>query len=325
MTKAIGRLVNLGIGKETSRGTAVSPTYWLLKTELDWQEKFEQAIDDVSVGVIADSVNAEIVKRWAEGSFGGSIKDRSFGLILLSLFGSVNSSLKSGESTVYDHTFSLLNSAQHPSLTLSIDDPWQDYQFALAMLESLEIKYERGKFINYTANFKSKKGVTASLTASYSQENSFRPQDFIFKIANNLSGLNGASAINIKSATLKFEKNLEIDDVLGSVDPADILNKQFSCSGSIEAVFEDETTFKNIALNDNARALRFDLINNAVTIGNSSNPRLTIDLAKVKFNEITRATPIGDLVMQTLGFKAFYSLSDSKLFQCVLTNTVASY
>lgn len=325
MAKAIGRLVNLGIGKETTRGTAASPTYWLYKTELDWQEKFEQAIEEATVGVIADAVDAQIVKKWAEGSFGGSIKDKSFGLILLSLFGSASSALKSGESAVYEHTFSLLNSAQHPSLTLAIDDPWQDYQFPLAMIESLEIKYERGKFISYTAAFKSKKGTTANLTASYTDENSFRPQDFTFKMANNLAGLNGAQAISLKSASLKFEKNLEIDDVLGSVDPADILNKQFVCTGTIEAVFEDEATFKSVALGGAAKALRFHLVNNGVTIGNGSHPELRIDLAKAKFNEITRATPIGDLVMQTLGFKAFYSLADSKLFQCVLVNTATGY
>ena len=322
-TKAIGRLVNLGIGKETTRGTAIAATYWLFKTELDWQEKIEQAIEESSVGVIADSVGAEIVKKWAEGSFGGDIKDKSFGLILLALFGSVASAVK--ETTAYNHTFSLLGSAQHPSLTLGIDDPWQDYQFALAMIESLEIRYERGKFITFTANFKSKKGATATLTATYTAENSFRPHDFTFKMATNLAGLDAAGAVVIKSATLRFEKNLEIDDVLGSVDPADILNKQFVCTGTIEALFDDEATFKTATLGDTAKALRFDIINTSVTIGASSNPELKIDLAKVKFSDITRATPIGDLVKQTLAFKAFYSLSDSKLFNCVLTNTATSY
>lgn len=325
MPKAIGRLVNLGIGKETTRGTAVTPTYWLFKTELDWQEKIEQAIEESSVGVIADAIDAQIVKKWAEGSFGGSIMDKSIGLILLSLFGSVTSSVKGGETTVYEHTFSLENTAQHPSLTLGIDDPWQDYQFALAMIESLEIRYERGKFVSFTANFKSKKGTPATLTASYSAENPFRPQDLVFKIAANLAGLDAASAVNIKSATLRFEKNLEIDDVLGSVDPADILNKQFVCTGTIEALFEDEATFKTAFMEDTAKALRFDLTNTAVTIGTASNPKLRFDLAKVKFSELTRATPIGDLVAQTIGFKAFYSIGDSKLFACVLTNLVSSY
>lgn len=325
MTKAIGRLVNLGIGKESSRGAPVAPTYWLFKSELNYQEKIEQAIEDSSVGVIADAIDAQIIRKWAEGSFGGDIKDKSIGLILLSLFGSVSSSVKSGESIVYEHAFSLGNSAQHQSLTLGIDDPWQDYQFALAMIENLEIKFERGKFSSFTASFKSKKGATATLTATYTAENSFRPQDFAFKIAANLAGLGSVSALNIKSATLKFEKNLEIDDVLGSVDPADILNKQFVCTGTIEAIFEDEVTFKTIVLGDTAKALRFDIKNTSVTIGASSNPELQIDLAKVKFSEITRATPIGDLVKQTLGFKAFYSLGDSKMFSVLLTNLATSY
>lgn len=325
MPKAIGRLINLGIGKETIRGTPAAASYWLFKTDLDYQEKMEQAIEESSVGVIADAVDAQIIKRWAEGSFGGDIKDKSFGLILLSLFGAVSSSLKGGESAVYEHAFSLGNTAQHPSLTLGIDDPWQDYQFALAMIENLEIKYERGKFIAFTAEFKSKKGEIATLTASYSAENSFRPQDFTFKIASALSGLDAASAVAIKSASIKFEKKLEIDDALGSADPVDILNKQFSCSGTIEAVFDDEATFKIVALGDAVKALRFDIKNTAVAIGIASNPELQIDLAKVKFSEITRKTPIGDLVMQIIGFKAFYSLSDSKLFNVILTNLAASY
>jgi hypothetical protein len=109
------------------------------------------------------------------------------------------------------------------------------------------------------------------------------------------------------------------------VDPADILNKQFVCSGTIEALFDDEATFKTVVLGDTAKAARFDIKNTGITIGTSSNPELKIDLAKVKFSEITRATPIGDLVKQTLGFKAYYSLSDSKLFQCILTNLAVSY
>lgn len=324
-TKAIGRLVNLGIGKETTRGTVIAATYWLFKSELNYQEKIEQAIEESSVGVIADAVDAQIVRKWAEGSFGGNIKDKSFGLLLLSLFGSVSSAVKSGETVVYEHTFSLLGSAQHPSLTLGIDDPWQDYQFALGMIESLEINYERGKFIGFTANFKSKKGVTATLTASYTAENSFRPQDFIFKIAANLTGLDAASAVTIKSATLRFEKNLEIDDILGSIDPADILNKTFTCSGTIEAIFEDEATFKTVALGDTAKALRLDLANTNVTIGTASNPALRIDLAKIKFSEITRTTPLGDLVKATMPFKSYYSLSDSKMFAVKLTNLAVSY
>lgn len=325
MTKAIGRLVSLGIGKETTRGTVAAATYWLFKTELDYQEKFEQAIEESSVGVIADAIDAQIVKKWAEGSFGGDIKDKSIGLILLALFGSVSSALKGGESVVYEHTFSLGNTAQHPSLTLGIDDPWQDYQFALAMIESLEIKYERGKFVTYTANFKSKKGATATLTASYTAENSFRPQDFTFKIATNLAGLDAASAVTIKSATLRFEKNLEMDEILGSIDPNDLLNKIFTCSGNIEAIFEDEATFKTIALGDTAKALRFSIKNTAITIGTASNPELTIDLSKVKFSELTRKTVINDLITQTVGFKAFYDLSTSKMFAAKLINLATSY
>ena len=39
MTKLIGRLVSVGIGKETVRGTAVTPEYWLPWMELKKDKK----------------------------------------------------------------------------------------------------------------------------------------------------------------------------------------------------------------------------------------------------------------------------------------------
>lgn len=324
MGKYIGRKVGIGFGKETSRGTVAAAAVWIPKLEFNFDDKFETVRDESSIGVIETPNDSMIVKKWAEGDFGGNLTDKAIGYILLALFGSVSSALKGGESTVYDHTFSVNESAQHQSLTIGVDDPVQDYQFALAMVESFEIKYERGKILSYTVNFKSKKGATASLSPSYTAENAFLPQHFVLKLASNLAGLDAAQAINIKSLSLKFEKNLEFDDVLGSVDPADICNKEFKVSGSIEALFEDEATFKTIAFGDTAKAIRIDLTHTA-TIGTSSNPRLKFDFAKVKFTKWEKQTPNADLTTQSADFEAMYSLSDAKMVEGLLTNTQSAY
>lgn len=322
--KYIGRRMNIGFGKETSRGTAVAAAVWVPKLEFNFDDKFETVRDESSVGVIETPNDSIIVKKWAEGAFGGNLTDKSLGYILLALFGSVSSALKGGETIVYNHAFSVNESAQHQALTIGVDDPVQDYQFALAMIDSFEIKYERGKILSYTVNFKSKKGASATLTASYTAENAFLPQHFAFKLATNLAGLDAAQAINVKSLSLKFEKNLEFDDVLGSIDPADICNKEFKVSGSMDALFEDEATFKTIALGDTAKAMRIDLTHTAI-IGTASNPRLKFDFAKVKFTKWEKQTPNADLAMQSADWEAMYSLSDAKMVEGLLVNTQASY
>lgn len=324
MSKYIGRLIKLGIGKETVRGTAVAAAYWLPIAKADHIDKSEYAFNEASIGTILDAFDSVVVKKFAEGGWSALIGDKHFGLVLLSSFGSVASALKGGETVVYEHTYSLQEGAQHQSLTIGIDEPNGDYQFALGALVSLEVKYELGKVLEYVAVFRSKKGVSATLTASITSENYFRPHDFSLKLAANLAGLGAAPVTKVKTFNIKFEKEVEDDDVLGSVDPQDILNKQFRISGSVEFIFDDET-IKGYALAGTQRAARVEIKNTDVTLGTASNPTLKIDLAKVAFNDYAKETSLGNLVYLTIGFKGLYSLSDAKFGDAVLTNLVSSY
>jgi hypothetical protein len=52
-------------------------------------------------------------------------------------------------------------------LTLGLADDTQDRQFALAMLDSLEINAQLGDFVKVTSNFKAKKSADGTLTPSY--------------------------------------------------------------------------------------------------------------------------------------------------------------
>lgn len=329
MSKGIGRLTQLGIAKETTRGTAESAaTYYIPFQELSIDEKFDTINDEQSYGVIEDSVNAQIVKQWAEGSFTAPIGDKHFPLVLLSALGSLSTADNAdSDASIKDHTITVGQSAQHQALTLFIDDPiaGQDYKHAMSVITSLEIKYELNNFIQYTANIKAKKGATATLTPSTTTENRFLPKHVVFKLASSLAGLTAASATVIKSFNLTINNNVEDDDVLGSIAPADFLNKQFTIEGSVEAIFQNESDFKTAALAGTAKALRMDLINTDVTIGNAANPEIRIDLAKVIFTEISVSRGLNDIVKQTLSFKAHYSASDSKAITCLATNAVASY
>lgn len=329
MSKGIGRKMQVGIAKETSRGTAESAaTYWAPFSEAEINEKDEKALVDMSYGLIEESQGEEIVKQWAEATVKAPVTDKHFGLLLLAALGSVSTGDNAdSDSSVKDHTFSVAQSAQHQALTLFLDDPLggQDYKHAMGVLSSLELNYERGKFIEYSANFMAKKGQTASLSPATTTEYRFLPQHLSFKLASDISGLDGASAISIKSLKLTIEKNVESDDVLGSVAPADFLNKSFTITGELEAIWQNESDFKTAALAGTAKAMRIDLVNSGVTIGNAANPRLKIDLAKVVFGEFANPIKINDVMVQSLSFKAHYSTGDTKMVEALMTNTVASY
>lgn len=324
MTKFIGRLADIGIAKEGTRGTAeAAADFYLPKVSLSIDDGIEQAVDESSVGVIEDSTGASVVAKFAEGEIEGNIYDKSFGLILLAALGSVSTSGPS-ETTVYTHSFSVLQSAQHPSLTLFLDDPNQDYKYALAMLTSLELDVMLGQYARYKAQFRSKVGATATLSPSYSAENHFLPQHGSLKTASDLSGLGAASAINIRSVKLTVDKNAEDDRKLGSLDQADILNKQVAVTGTIELVFDDNT-FKTDMLADTAKAMRIRLANSDVTIGDTLNPQLTIDLAKVKVSSFEKTYENDGIVIAAVEFKAFYSIGDTSMITGELVNEQASY
>src|SRR5450432_695537 len=108
MPKGIGRLQSFGFAKETTRGTAkTSASYWVPFDDLDFDEKADNVVADQAVGVIEDSIGEYRVKNFADGSFKMPLTDRSSGLLFLSLFGGQAVGTHSGESVVYDHTFTV--------------------------------------------------------------------------------------------------------------------------------------------------------------------------------------------------------------------------
>lgn len=325
MAKYIWKQISVWFWKETTRGTAVAIWLWTPKTDFSFDEKMETIQDESSIGVIVDSRDSFVAKRWAEWDMSANIEVNSFGYLLLSLLWTVNTVVAT--TGAYKHTFTLNNTNQSQSLTLGIKDPWltSDMSFALTMVESMTITAEEWQLATFTVTLKSLKGTTTTHTVTYPTDYKLLSRMSIFKTASNLAGLTGASASCIKSFEITFTKNLEDDYCLGSQDPRDFLNKQFSIEWSFTAMFENETDYKNTALAGTKRAIRFDLVDTTTTIGISSNPTLRIDLPLVAFTEWSRSMWNDEVVMQTLTFKWMYSIADTSSINVELTNTKASY
>jgi hypothetical protein len=395
MAKGIGRLLQLGVAKESIRGTAISSaTYWVPSDEISIDEKFDNAQADQAVGVIEDSIGEYRVKNEADGSFKMPMLDQSTGLLFLSMLGSQTVGTHSGESVVYDHTFSVGESAQHQSLTLFIHDPLSgvDYSHANGVIHKMDIDASLKKFVQLSLSARAQKGVVqSSFTPSILAENRFIPQYMTFSYAPTTAGVNGtltatgtasttihvtalsisttllnvgmrvtatnlpagatiakivsATAFDLSVATtgavgtmtfngaivalknfkLSMDSNIEDQEVLGNVAPADFLNKEFKVSGSLEAIWQNESDFKTVALAtpNVGQAVLVDMKNTDVVIGSTTNPELKITLDQVFFTEFGRPIKVKDLVYQTVKFRCTYSLANSELMKILLTNTVS--
>jgi hypothetical protein len=332
-TQFIGRRINLGIGREATRGTGVTPTFWVPRTTLNFDFKVNKHLEEESLGVIEDSDATFVTEKWGEGNVEGEVRDKSFGLMLYAMLGSVSSALVGGEAAVYDHTFSLSQTNNHQSLTFTVNNPISDdasegdYRFPLVMLDSLDLTLEVGGVATYTSTWMSRPGDKwTKATASYTVENKFRATDLIFKVAADRASLGAASATAIKSLTIKFTKNLLRSMVLGTVEPDDLFNQQFGLEGTI-TLDHTSNTWRDYMLNNTYRAMSIQLLNAGVTIGNTSNPTLTFVMPRVHFMDWESDKSLNDISKQTVNFKALRDVanSESSIYSVVLRNTTASY
>lgn len=323
MTKLIGRQVSVGIGLEASRGTADAIDYWLPWMEATVETRIERAINESSIARLEDSDGADIVSRWGEGTIKGKLKDQSFGLLLLSLFGTDTPALV--ETGVYDHVYSVEQSVTHPSLTLAVKDANLDEAYPNSVIDSIKVEAELGNYVMMEAAFMGKSDESDSNTVSIISERDFVPQMIEFKHASAQSGLDGASAVAIRKFSYEIRSNVSREDVLGVAngDPADILGGAFVIEGSITLV-HNNVTFEDLQNDDTYQALRIKMTHTD-TIGAASKPTLTLDLYRAKLSDYERNLSQNDLIEESFNFKAFYSIADSKMVDLTLRNTVADY
>jgi len=322
--KYIGRVCNVGISKESSRGAGSVPTFWIPKSTVTIDPKVTKAVSKLNYNSIGGDGNQALnAMKWSEGDIETDLQDNSFGLFLLSLLGTVSSA--GPTDSLYTHTFTLQNDAQHDSLAITIQDPNEQKQYRLSMLQSLTITAVPDDVVKITASFMGRSGADTTHSVTYVAHNKFLGRQVIAKFATDTAGLAAASALDIKSLTMTFEKNLKVDSVLGTVDPIDFLNQAFSIRGEIEL---DLTagTYRDLQINGSYRAFRIDMTNSDATIGVSAHPQFTLDLSRVHFEAWESSRPNDEIVTEKFSFNALYDITNANVINsCVLKNATASY
>ena len=327
MAKFIGRRCTVGIGKESSRGTAVAPTFWIPLTTISFDEKVEKVRSEEGFGNIQEGSDSYITSIFGEGDLEAELRVDALGLFLYGLMGSVSSATAGGEAAVYDHTFTIANTNQHQSISLLAQDPIQAKMMTLTMVDSLKISVDPKGVVKYTIGFKSRgaKDWTTATAVYTSDSYKFLHQHFSLKVASDIAGLAAASALSVKSFEIEIAKNTVVDNIAGTVQPEDILNQQFAVTGTIKLNHEDNT-FKDYDYANTYRAMKVNFLH-PTTIGNAEKPELNIQMPRVSFSEWERDRGLNDIVGQTINFQGNYDATNALavISTCVLTNQTASY
>ncbi len=329
MSYLLGENVNIGVGMESTRGTAVSPQAWIAgRTPSGIRPVVDKVMVAETKGTRITSQGSEIVQKRVEGDLEFNLKNETIGWILKALMGTVNSAVKGGETTVYSHEFSIaLNNPQNPSLTIALSQPnFQDYKYNLVLPSSLEISTPIEDLATATVEFVGADEATATdYTPAYSSDDYyFRNHDVTIKIASDVAGLAGASAIKVKEFSLSIVNNARTNQNLGELTPSDVLALMFEITGSMTLDYTNET-YHDIYTTGAYRAMEISLVRSDVTIGNASNPSITITLPKVSFEDLSQDRPIDDIVTSAIEFTAHYDSDEANAITIDVVNELSDY
>jgi hypothetical protein len=316
--------VAVGIAKETTRGTAATATKWYPWMSLDFIPKNKKIFDNAAFNVLEENSTADIIQSWSEGKLEGRILDQSFGYLLYNIFGTHAAALHTGETVVYDHTFTESQSNIPQSLTFTTADANLDNQFPNGMVKSLEIQIAQGKYCTFTAALVASAGSSFSDTVTYTQENAFTSQYATVKLATTVAGLTGATAAVIKSLKATIDKGVEPWFGIGQNAPYDIYAQSVKISGDLTLRYLD-LTYETLDFNNTTNAMLIDLKNTGVTIGTATNPELQLQFDALKFENWTPAYQLDKIVEQTVSFTGLLNFTTAEGMKAILTNTLTTY
>jgi hypothetical protein len=316
MVEFIGRQIEVGIGKETTRGTALAnPSRWLRNTKADFMARAEIVNDDTTQGSLSDSVGSRVTKKWFDGDLSGIVHADTLGFYLINIYGTVSRTTLSG--SVGRSTFTLAENITHPTLSVFVKDGAHQKVHNSGVVNTLEITASTDDYVRYTANIIAKDEASNASSPSYSTEYDFIGKDITIKTASSEAGLAGASAIKIKNVSIKYDTGAISDFNFGSQNP-DIYNAKMSIEGTFEKNMVD-TTYKDLFQANTAVYMQIMIEGEAVLAG-SNKPSYKLVMNKVQVTDWNRQGDADGLVTETVTFKAFLNQADAKQSTAELVN-----
>lgn len=317
MPEILGRNIEVAVGKETTRGTALaSPSRWLRNTKASFMARAEVVNDDATQGSLSDSVGSRVVRKWFDGDIEGIVHADTLGFYLINIYGTVARTTLVG--SVGRSTFTLAENAIHPTLSIFVKEGGvQQKVHNNGVVNTLEISATTDDYVRYTANVIAKDEASNSSTPSYPIDNDFIGKDITIKTASTEAGLTGATAIKVKEVSIKWDTGAISDFNFGGFNP-DIYNAKMVIEGTISKNYTD-TTYKDLFTGNTSVYMQILIEGDAILAG-ANKPSFKIVMNKVQITDWTRDGGADELVTEDITFKAFLNQTDVEQSACELVN-----
>lgn len=327
MAKILGRQRAAGWGKESTYGTPVAATHWIPFQEFSLEDQVTTLTDNSGIGTRDEVRGVDTDYLHSEGSQNGIIYDKSFGLIALGAWGSVNTANHSTADGVKVHTYSIANTL--PSFTISTEDANEEGRFAGVMVNQLTMSGTTGGYASYSADLLGRKFAASSVTPSFTEEVRFPSKYVRLYFADSVAELDSATKFCATDFTFTLNNNLSTNPCLGSEDP-NFDHGVLGMTLEFNRIYVD-TTFKAFVTGQAKKAFRIELKNTAIAIGtdeepsNNTNPTIQIDFEPGMFSSWSREGGLDDLMTEAVSFTPIRSYSQAKAAALKITNLETSY
>jgi hypothetical protein len=330
----IGRKQAVGIGLQTTRGTAADADYWIQKTAFEFNRAVNHQNDESALGVSADSQGVGVSQKSAVASLSAYLEVAAAGLFEWAAGESYADAANADASgIVYDHTSKGgIDPCIERLLTVQVDDPCLegDQSIADAILNTYTINANTSERMSCDFEFVSKHPEAASHTTAFTAPTNFFGKNVTVKVASAVSGLSGASAIPVKGMAFTRNFNINNDDNafnLGDVDIVDHHKQEFGAEVTLNKFLENQTYIDAMEAGTEY-AMEISIVDTATTIGTAANPAIVYTFPKVSVQSVTGGDN-ASLRTEDLTLKVHYGEDDveaaSYQWKSVTTNLVANY
>lgn len=174
MAQIAGRQVEVGIGIETTAGTPVAATNYFKWDSFSMQAVADKTMLQSARGIRNKVSNSLITKKYGKGSIEFVPTTDMMPYILGMVLGSRSSGASSGESAVYDHTFSVQNAnASMKTATLLVKQGGtQTERYANVVCDSFDLSVDKD-LAKVKLGLLSAFPDTGSVSSSYTQDTMF--------------------------------------------------------------------------------------------------------------------------------------------------------
>jgi len=332
MAIKLGREPFVGIGIESTPGTAVAASKYLPFVTCTMRGIQEPIVDEAAKGVREKVWGAVTGPKHGEGDIEVYVDAENAPYLIYPALGAISSTTASGETTVYEHTITRKNTNPPKTMTVIYNDSQDTRKYAYSAVNTMELNVSDG-LATVSAAILSKFPATGTGTQAITEERVLAFKDYTIKFGSGatgtaaLSAAASAAATPVRSFTLRINNNAEAHYLSGDNDAAQIGWGPLEIDGEYVLFYESTTqrihyeTLLNGA--DPVKAMIVTFTGDA--IGSAEHEEIEIRIPNFHLKERGVDTAIAGFITENPSFVAEYDPTEAKSIQIKITNTESSY